>query len=234
MKNALITGATKGMGRAIATAFAREGVNVAVCSRRADDLASFKTELHQINPAIKVVTVVADASKKDELLKFAVTAEKELGFINILVNNLGIFEQGSILNDKEDTFEHMLHTNFMPAYHLYRCFGKQMIAAKEGHIFNICSVAALDPIAASGSYSVTKAALLSLNGVMRSEMQKHGIKVTAVIPGSTLTHSWEGAKVDKNTMVLPEDIASAIINIYKMSAGANVDEIIIKPIGGQL
>lgn len=65
-------------------------------------------------------------------------------------------------------------------------------------------------------------------------MQEHGVKVTAIIPGSTLTDSWKGMDVDKDKMVLPEDIASAIINIYKMSAGANVDELIIKPAGGQL
>jgi len=68
---------------------------------------------------------------------------------------------------------------------------------------------------------------------MRLEMQRHGVKVTAVIPGSTLTDSWKGIEVEKDKMVLPADIASAIINTYKMSPGANVDELIIKPITGQ-
>jgi len=117
---------------------------------------------------------------------------------------------------------------------LYRYFGKTMIAAREGHIFNICSVAALTPIAEAGTYSVTKFALLGLTKVMRLEMQPHNVKVTAVIPGSTLTDSWKDVKVEKDTMVLPHDIASAIINILKMSPGANVDEIVIKPAGGQI
>lgn len=69
---------------------------------------------------------------------------------------------------------------------------------------------------------------------MRLEMQEHGVKVTAIIPGSTLTDSWKDAVVDKDTMVLPEDISSAIINIYRMSHGANVDEMIIKPAPGQI
>jgi short-subunit dehydrogenase len=126
-----------------------------------------------------------------------------------------------------------VNTNLMPAYELYRYFGKTMIAARSGHIFNICSVASLNPIAEAGIYSVTKYALLGLNKVMRLEMQQHGVKVTAIIPGSTLTDSWKGMVVEKDQMVLPEDIASAIINIYKMSAGANVDEMIIKPVTGQ-
>ena len=69
---------------------------------------------------------------------------------------------------------------------------------------------------------------------MRTEMQQYGVKVTAIIPGSTLTDSWKGMEVDKDKMVMPEDIASAIVNIYKMSTGANVDEIIIRPVGGQV
>lgn len=234
MNNALITGATKGMGRAIAITFAHEGINLAICSRNADDLSVFKNELLQVNPTIKVLTVVADGSKKEELLQFAGLAEQELGFISIIVNNLGRYEYSSILDDNPGTFAEMMNTNVMPAYELYRYFGKTMIAARKGHIFNICSVAALNPIAEAGSYSVTKAALLSLNKIMRLEMQEHNVKVTAIIPGSTLTDSWKGMDVDKDTMVSPEDIASAVINVYKMSAGANVDELIIKPVGGQL
>ena len=234
MKNALITGASKGMGRSIAIAFAKEGVNLAICARKEHDLLAFKDELSQINPAIKVVTVVADASKKEELLNFAAVAEQTLGFISIVVNNAGMYEYSSILDDSDETLDKQINTNLAPAYHLYRYFGKTMIASKDGHFFNICSVASLTPIPEAGTYSVTKFALLGLTKTMRLEMQKHGVKVTAVIPGSTLTDSWAGMEVDKDTMVSPDDIASAVINIYKMTIGANVDEIIIKPAGGQI
>jgi len=234
MKNALITGSTKGMGRAIAIAFANEGLNVAVCSRNEKELLEFKDELLLQNPNIKVLARVADGSNKKQLLDFAAAAQHELGFIDVIVNNLGMFTPTSILDDADDTFEKQVNTNLMPTYELYRFFGKAMQAAHKGHFFNICSVASLNPIAQAGAYSVTKYALLGLTKVMRLEMQEHGVKVTAIIPGSTLTDSWKDAVVDKNTMVLPEDIASAIINIYRMSAGANVDEIIIKPAPGQL
>ena len=234
MKNALITAATKGIGRAVAISFAKEGINLAICARGEQDLLAFKNELLAINPNIQVVTVATDVSIKEQILQFAATAEKELGAISIIVNNAGIYQPSSILDDADDTFLKSVNTNVAPAYELYRYFGKTMIAAREGHIFNICSVAALNPIAEAGTYSVTKFALLGLTKVMRLEMQQHGVKVTAVIPGSTLTSSWDGVKVEKDTMVLPEDIASAIINIYKMSPGANVDEIIIKPASGQI
>ena len=234
MKNALITAATKGIGRSIAIAFAKEGINLAICSRHGDDLDAFRDELAVINPTIKVFTAVADCSIKQEVLRFSGSAEQELGFISIIVNNVAAFEQSAILDDNEDTFERLINTNLAPAYHLYRYFGKTMIAAHEGHIFNICSVVSLQPDAGAGSYSVTKFALLGLTKVMKLEMRPHGVKVTAVIPGSTFTNSWADIEVDKNKMVLPEDIASAMVTIYKMSPGANVDELIIKPLYGQL
>lgn len=234
MKNALITAATKGIGRAIAIALAKEGINVAVCARGEKSLADFKAELNRINPNIKIFSAATDVSVKAQILKFAADAERELGAINIIVNNAGIYEPYSILDDGEDTFQKSINTNLAPAYELYRYFGKKMIAAGEGHFFNICSVASLNPVVAAGTYSVTKFALLGLTKVMRLELQAHNVKVTAVIPGSTLTSSWDGVEVDKNVMVMPEDIASSLINIYKMSPGANVDEIIIKPVNGQV
>jgi short-subunit dehydrogenase len=234
MKNALITAATKGIGRAVSIAFAKQGINLSICSRNEQDLSDFKQELQNINPEITIVTMVTDCSKRDELKNFASFTEKKLGFVGIIVNNVGMYKHVSILNDSEDSFQKQIDTNLMPAYELYRFFGESMVSVGEGHIFNICSVAAINPIAEAGVYSVTKYALLGLNKVMRLEMQGHGVKVTAVIPGSTLTDSWKGIEVDKNTMVLPEDVASAIVNILSMSAGANVDELIIKPATGQI
>ncbi|RVT99990.1 SDR family oxidoreductase [Mucilaginibacter limnophilus] len=234
MKNALITGATKGMGRAITIALAKQGINVAICSRNAHELEAFKAELHEIAPQIKVVTAVADCSIKAELINFAEFTEKNMGFVGIIVNNVGMYRHLPILEDDENSFEKQVNTNLMPAYELYRFFGKKMVSAGEGHIFNICSVASLQPIAVAGVYSVTKYALLGLNKVMKLEMEPHGVKVTAIIPGSTYTDSWKGMEVDPNQMVLPEDIAEAITMILNMSVGANVDEMIIKPAGGQL
>ena len=234
MPNALITASTKGIGRAIAIAFAKEGVHLAICSRNAGDLEAFKKELLVINPNISVFTLVTDCSIKQQLINFATGAEHALGTISIIVNNAGFFRQSTILNDEVDSLQQNVDTNLMPAYELYRHFGKKLMAAKAGHIFNICSAVAISPIVEAGAYSVTKYALLGLSKVMKLELQPAGVKVTSVIPGSTLTSSWDGMEAPKDRMILPEDIAAAIINIYKMSPGANVDEIIIKPVYGQI
>src|ERR1700712_2967486 len=130
MTNAIITASTKGMGRATAIAFAKQGISLAVCSRNHADLVAFKAELLAVNPAIKVYTSVNDCSVKQQVLDFADVAEKALGTISIIVNNAGIYEYSSILDDKEDTFTKQVNTNLMPAYELYRYFGKKMISAK--------------------------------------------------------------------------------------------------------
>ena len=234
MTNALITGATRGMGRAIAVAFAKQNFNLAVCARNADDLEALRHELQQVNPAVKICAVVTNISKKNEVLAFAGRAEQELGFINLIVNNAGLYHPSTMLDDDEETFDRMVNTNLMPAYTLYRYFGKTMMAARQGHIFNICSSASVIPVVEAGTYSVTKYALLGLNKVMRLEMQQYGVKVTAVIPGSTLTSSWQGTTIPAERFILPDDIASASVNTYGMSAGANVDEITLMPAFGQL
>ncbi|QQL49171.1 SDR family oxidoreductase [Mucilaginibacter ginkgonis] len=233
MKNAVITGATKGIGRAIAFALAKQGLNLAICSRNSEDLERTRSALIEIAPGIKVFTSQTDAANKIQLLKFAADAEQHLGEINVLVNNLGIFIPTSILDDSEDAFDTLISANLRPAYELYRYFGKKAKGSGLRHIFNISSIAALHPVINAGMYTVTKASTLSLSHIMRLEMQQYGVKVTAVVPGSTLTSSWDSVATDKSKFVLPEDIAAAVTTIYNMSAGANVDEITITPLFGQ-
>ena len=129
MKNAIITAATKGMGRAIAIAFAKEGVNLAICARNGDDLSAFKKELAGINPGIRVFTSVTDCSIKQQVLDFAAAAENDLGPISVIVNNAGMYTYSSILDDDDDAFQKHVAINLGAAYELYRYFGKKMIAS---------------------------------------------------------------------------------------------------------
>lgn len=228
MQNALITGATKGIGLAIAKALAKEGINLAICSRNDKDLFAVKEALLQINPQIKVFTRVTDCSWQADVLGFAAEAEQELQSIEIIVNNAGMFLPGSILDEEENSLQKQLDLNLMAGYELYRYFGKKLMAAKSGHIFNICSVAAKQVVVNAGSYSVTKFAQRGLNDVMREEMKAYQVKVTAVFPGSTLTDSWNGTKISVEKFILPEDVAAAVVTCLKMSAGANVGELIIQ------
>lgn len=226
--NAIITGATKGIGRAIAIRLAEEGYNLAICSRNEEELIAFKGALEYTG--VKVFTFKADLSQKAEVYNFCNAVQERMAEADVLVNNTGTFLTGSLLDEPDDQFESQLDLNLKAAYYCGKFFGKMMRQRQSGHIFNICSVASKQNAENAGSYSVTKAALFSLNNVFREELSKYNVKVTAVLPGSTLTSSWEGTSMPAERFVKPEDIAAAIASVLSLSTGANVDEITIKPV----
>lgn len=232
--NIVITGATKGIGRAIAEAFVSEGHNIAICSRHEKELQDFSVYLLENFPSSKVFYLPADCSKKKQLLHFADFAKSKLGFVDILVNNVGSFIPATIMNEEEGGLEKMMETNVYSAYYLSRFFGKEMIQRKHGHIFNICSISGIKPSVSAGSYSVSKFAMYGLSKVLREELKEYHVKVTTVIPGATITNSWEGTTLPDTRFVKPEDIALAVLTATKLSEGAVVDEIIIKPTLGKI
>jgi len=231
--NAVITGATKGMGKAITLQLAEAGYNVFICSRTQNEIDSFCEEIQQ-KFGVKAAGLQTDCADKAELHRFAEFVKEQAEGIDVLVNNAGMFSPASILDEPDELLSKQMQLNLYTAYYLCRFFGRIMRERRRGHIFNICSIAALNPVVTAGSYSVTKAALLSLTKVLREELMKSEVKVTAVLPGSTYTASWEGTGVPPERFVSSEDIASGVLMCLRASSGANVDELIIRPLQGQI
>lgn len=225
---ALITGATKGIGRAIAIKLWQNGYDLALIARNQKELESFKDELFLTGRTVLIYA--ADCSHKEQVYDFLNKVEVEFGFVDVLVNNVGTFLPGSLLDEEDEVFEKQQQLNVNSAYYISKFFAKKMRSAKCGHIFNICSVASKAPVKNGGSYSVTKAAMLSLNNVLRQELAPHNVKVTAFLPGSTKTSSWEGTTVPDEKFVQPEDIAETLFTILNLSKGVNVDEVLITPL----
>ncbi|MET4081715.1 short-subunit dehydrogenase [Pedobacter sp. UYP30] len=225
---ALITGSTKGIGRAIAEKLAQHNYDLVLIARNAADLEKTAQELSVYGN--KVFHFQLDGSKPDQIERFFNLAAPEFGTINVLVNNMGVFLPGSILEEPNENFLHQQEINVNAAYYFSKFFGKQMAAVKNGHIFNICSVASKNIAMDAGSYSVTKAAMLSLNNILRAELAPSRVKVTAFLPGPTLTASWKDTELPKEKFVLPGDIAELVYVILNLSAGANVDEVLITPL----
>lgn len=226
--NAIITGATKGIGKAIALNLAQSGYNLALCARTEADLSALQNDLEMFGN--KVYIKVADFSRKADVLSFVDFVNVHFNQIDVLVNNAGVFLPGGLLDEPYENFELQQNLNLNSAYYMVKEFGKIMRNQSSGHIFNICSIASKTVVENAGSYSVTKAAMLSLNNVLRKELAQYNIKVTAILPGSTLTASWEGTTINPAKFVQPEDVANTLYAILNLSSGANVDEITLTPL----
>lgn len=225
---AVITGATKGIGRAVAIKLWKEGYHLALVARGLEELSALRDELFLTGRTVLVYAV--DCADKDAVYQFLNDIENDFGFADVLVNNVGAFLPGSMLDEADEAFEKQQALNVNAAYYMSKFFGKKMRTDQRGHIFNICSIASKAPVENGGSYSVTKAAMLSLNNVLRQELAPHNVKVTAFLPGSTKTSSWEGTTIPDEKFVQPEDIAETLFTILNLSKGVNVDEVLITPL----
>lgn len=232
--NAVITGATKGIGKAVAQKLAFAGYNLAICSRNQSEIDTFKTELNRINPEAIIIGLQTDCSDPQQVQGFAGFVQQHFEEVDVLVNNAGTYIPASILDETEDILQLQMQLNFKTAYQLCRVFGRQMRNNRKGHIVNICSVAAIKPIVSAGSYSVTKFALLGLTRVLREELMPYHVKVTAILPGSTLTDSWKGTDIPPERFVSADDVGNAVLSCLQMSAGCNIDELIIRPLEGEI
>lgn len=232
--NAVITGASKGIGKAIAEKLAREGFNVAICARNADNLKKAATDIQAQNPGVTVLAIPVDMSQKAAILDFAEKIKQAFPSVDILVNNAGLFFPGSMEEQEDGLLETLMATNVYSAYHLTRQLLPLMRANRKGHIFNMCSTASYTSYPNGGAYSITKFALLGFSRNLREELKPHNIKVTAISPGPTLTASWEGFDGPPDRMMTPEDVADLLWGAYTLSKQAVVEEVIMRPILGDI
>ncbi|RZK50534.1 MAG: SDR family NAD(P)-dependent oxidoreductase [Pedobacter sp.] len=232
MKNCIITGASRGMGEAIAIKLASQGYSLGLCARSIDDLTQLKAKLVavQLNSNQSFFIKSVDVRDKYQVQNFANDCLTKFEHIDVIINNVGTYLPGFSLLESDIQFETQIDINLKAAYYLTKILVPRMIEKQSGHIFNICSVASQDVVVEAGSYSVTKASLLSLNHVWRKELASKGIKVTALLPGATFTSSWEGSSVNEMDLVQAQDIADSISAILQLSKNSNVDELRISPL----
>lgn len=233
-KVAVITGATKGIGRAITLKFVNQGWDVAICARNKAQLEDFSTELKAVNPKANIWAQACDVSNKEDLAAFGVFVNAHIDNVDVLVNNAGVFLPGQVYKEEEGTLETLIETNLYSAYRLTRAVVGGMIAHKAGHIFNVCSVASIKAYPNGGSYSISKFAMLGLSKALREELKEYNIKVTSLLPGATYTDSWASSGLPETRFMKAEDIADAVWGIYNLSPSAVVEEILLRPIEGDI
>lgn len=214
----VVTGGSKGIGRAIVDKFVQEGYEAVVCARNVADVDGPDR-----------LPFAADLSTRagvDALVGYVRGLNRP---VDVLVNNTGTFQPGQIHNEAEGTFEQLMNTNVASAYHLTRGLVGDMMARRDGHIIMMCSTASITAYTNGGSYCISKFALLGMSRVLREELKAGGVRVTAVLPGATLTASWEGYDGPADRFMQPTDVADAIWTACSLPKTAVLEEILMRP-----
>lgn len=233
----VVTGATRGIGKAIIEVFLKDSAphHFYICARKIEQLEALK-ELIESAPAShhKATIATCDLQQTSEIKAFGALILATGQPVDLLFNNAGIYEPGSCYNEPEGLLEKMLQVNLMSAYHLTRALVTPMIERKKGHIFNLCSIASIQAYANGGSYSISKFALSGLTRNLREELKPHGVKVTGIYPGATLSSSWDGMDIDPHRIMEVTDVAKMIYAAAHLSEQAVVEDIILRPQLGDL
>ena len=232
--NIVITGGSKGMGKALAAKFAVAGNRIFICARNENDLFKAASEINSEAKETQVQYFAADLSIKSSAEKFTKWLQEQRIIPDILINNAGDFKPGSIYNEIEGTLEEMVAVNLYSAYYVTRALLPQMMEKKSGHIFNMCSIAALAAYKNGGSYSISKYALMGFSKNLREELKPFNIKVTTVYPGAVYTSSWADAGIAPERIMEVNDISEMIYTASLLSPQACVEDIIIRPQLGDL
>lgn len=231
--NVIITGASKGIGKAVAEIFAANGHHLFLCARGEVGLYKTMEELVTKYPDVTIKAKPADLTVKEQIIQFADWCLSQ-ALPDVVVNNAGLFEPGSVHNEPEGVLESQLAVNLFSAYHFTRQLLPSMMERKSGHIFNMCSIASLNAYANGGAYSISKFALYGFSKNLREEMKPHGIKVTHVIPGAVLSDSWGNYDNSDKRIMEAEDVAKMIYAASQLSVQACVEEIVLRPQLGDL
>jgi short-subunit dehydrogenase len=173
-------------------------------------------------------------SEKTQVNNFVASVLGLQRSVDVLINNAGYFVPGKVIDEADGVLENMMNTNLYSAYRVTRGLVGDMKAKKSGYIFNICSIASIMAYPNGGSYTISKFALLGFSKVLREELKPFGIRVSSILPGATLTASWEGANIPDDRLMKAEDVADAVYGAYALSGRSVVEEILIRPMLGDL
>lgn len=233
-KLVVVTGGSKGIGSAIIEKFMANGFDAVTCSRDRVRLEEFQSSIASRFGQSKLYATTADLAVVSEVQHFCRFVRDLKRPVDVLVNNAGYFLPGDICSEADDTLAKMIDANLYSAYHTTRGLFDSIRRGDGSYIFNMCSIASFMAYPNGGSYAISKFALLGFSKCLRAELKDQGIRVSAVMPGATLTESWAGTHLPAERFVRPEDVADAVFGAYALSPRAVVEEIVIRPQLGDL
>ena len=230
---AVITGASKGIGFSVAQRLAEAGFSLFIVGRDNNRLSDAKAQLLSAG-APEVYAFSGDLSQSDVAKRCTAEIFETWSSLTVLVNNAGVFLPGTMMEEEEGQFETLMTTNMNSAYHITKGLWPLLKLSNRAHVFNMCSIASITAYAAGGSYSVSKFAMLGFSKSLRLEGIPHDIRVTAILPGATLTDSWAGVDLPSTRFIKPEDVANALYSAFLINENTVMEEVVLRPILGDI
>ena len=225
---ALVTGGSRGIGRAIANRLASLGASVAICGR---DRAALKDAAEGLaKTGARVHTQPADVTRAADVAKLVANTEAALGPVTILVNNAGMGLFGPAHEKSEADWDRVHNTNLKSVFLLSRAVAPSMIRRGSGDIINISSLAGRNTFAGGGLYCASKWGVIGLSGCMAEDLREYGIRVSVICPGSVSTEFSGRAPKDSSKALRPEDVAHAVEAIVTQSPRSFLSEIHVRPL----
>jgi len=226
-KVALITGASRGIGFAVARRLGRMGARVSICGRDQAKLDQSASSLR--SEGIETLAVQADVRRGDQISSLVHKTQQGVGPIDILVNNAGIGVFGPFHEFGEADWNNVIDTNLKSVFLMCRAVAPEMIRRQTGQIINISSLAGKNTFANGAIYCASKWGLMGLSGSMAEDLRGYGIRVSAICPGSVATEfSGHGGK-DPSKLLQPDDVAHAVAALVTQTAGSFISEVHLRP-----
>ncbi len=225
----VVTGATEGIGKAIAERLGAAGARLAVCSRSADKVTRVVAELQ--GKGVTVYGVPCDVGEEDDVARFHSGAREALGGVDVLINNAGLAHFVSVAKMTTAQFDETMAVNVRGVFLMSRAFMSDLIESR-GHIINVASLAGRNAVPGAAAYAAAKHAVLGFSKSMFLETRKTGLRVTAICPGSVVTPFFDkaGVTVDRPEHKLqPQDVADAVVSVLSLPERALISELDIRP-----
>ena len=227
---AIISGGSRGIGFAIAQQLIHDGFFVHIIGSNSENLQNALVQLGVENAQ----SSLCDMSIASEVISLSQNLTQLYPQVQILVNNVGVFLPGSMMDEPSGQWEKEWELNVSSAYHLTRGLWPSLKATSRSHVFNMCSIASIVSYSAGGTYAVTKHALLGFSKSLREEGRPHGIRVTSLLPGATLTDSWAGVDLPKDRFMSAESVAKVLSVAFQINEDTQMEEVLLRPIQGDI
>ena len=224
---ALVTGASRGIGLAIARRLGELGARLSLCARDSARLESATAALR--NEGFQTLAMAADVTHANEIQTLVDRTHRELGPIDILINNAGIGRFGPAHQMSEADWDAVLDTNLKSVFLVTRAVAPEMIERKRGHIVNISSLAGKNAFANGGIYCASKWGLMGLTACMAEDLRAHNIRVSAICPGSVATDFSPHTGRDTSKLLQPDDVAHAVATLVTQAPQSFISEIDLRP-----